>query len=229
LNGLCLGLLGWSAWAGEPALQRQEANMGPGCRIAASFPARLKATLSGAPNIGLPRDPKAGLGAFIIDPPLPKAWHSTLYDLSVNLTCENLDSKSFDPLVRLNPATGQWEKDHDYLASIFDYNTSDEEYRAYVAAIRVVNLTAVNSTGYVVTQNQTMGIDEEFRQRQLFFCLPHPPKLLCGSGVVANLRELPRGDLTPHVLDILRSIEFLPDAPTNHPASRDAFRLLQPL
>lgn len=220
LNALCLYLLCLSAWADEPALQRLEANMGQGCHIAISFPATLKARLGGSPKVGIAGDPNAGGGGFTVDPPLPKSWHTSLEDLVFSLLCQDLSLKRPDEQVRFNSTTGQWEKNLAYFAKAIGSYLSDEDRREYSAAHRVTNFTAVNAAGYIITEDDIWGMDPEWRQRHLSFCLLHPPKVLCGGGVVANLRELPRGDLMPHVLDILRNIEFLPDVPTDQPPSQ---------
>ena len=45
------------------------------------------------------------------------------------------------------------------------------------------------------------------------FCLFNSQGTICGYGVVGMLRDGRKGDLTPHALKIIRSIEFLPDEP----------------
>jgi hypothetical protein len=53
----------------------------------------------------------------------------------------------------------------------------------------------------------------------LDYCLFRAKVALCGHGEVGALIDGPKGDLTPYVLQILRSIEFLPDTPPGPAAS----------
>jgi len=43
------------------------------------------------------------------------------------------------------------------------------------------------------------------------FCLINEPKALCGEGGVGYPTDSPKNDLTERVLEIIRTIEFLPD------------------
>ncbi len=138
------------------------------------------------------------------------------YRFGFSLSCQSSD----DPIVnsrlaQQNPKTGVWEKD---LEKWFGKLTP-EERRVLDKATRVFNLKAPNSSGYAFTEEATTG-DEFGRERRMIFCLFHPPKAICGGGVVGVLRDGSKGDLTQHALKIIQSIEFLPDAsPEGVPAT----------
>jgi hypothetical protein len=91
---------------------------------------------------------------------------------------------------------------------------SPQEYRATFEdqdkAIQIFNVTAINASGFLSTIDDTIG-DERRREKRAHFCLYHPPKALCGYGVVGYLADGPRSDLTQRALEIVRTIEFLPD------------------
>ncbi len=178
--------------------QRVQANYGVGCNIAAIVPQSTDG--------GLGSDPETGMGGLAVNP-LPKNWKSRLDSLGFNLYCKS----SEDPIVnsrlaQQNPKTGVWEKD---LEKWFGKLTP-EERRVLDKATRVFNLKAPNSSGYAFTEEATTG-DEFGRERRMIFCLFHPPKAICGGGVVGVLRDGSKGDLTQHALKIIQSIEFLPD------------------
>lgn len=195
------------AGVGHPApAERRVANLGKGCRMAA----RLLPSQYG----GLGGDPGTGWGGIGVNP-LPKDWHSHLDSLGFSLTC--LDAGQVADgigAVRLDASTGTWKKDLGKRIRALGYPLSPQEYReahkAFDHAIRVYNVSAVNAQGYVDSEDDTTG-DAAKRVRRLGFCLIHGPKALCGEGVVALLRYAPQDDLTPKALDIIRSIEFLPD------------------
>jgi len=119
------------------------------------------------------------------------------------------DKASFDPQTEI------WTKDVDKRIRTLGFEVSPQEYKSLYAdfdkAIRVYNLTAVNSKGVASTEADTTG-DEKNRRRQMGFCLFHQTKALCGGGVVGYIPDGPRSDLSVKVLEILRTVEFLPDA-----------------
>lgn len=185
------------------ALQRFQANYGPGCNIAAWMPP------SGRDG-GMGSDPATGQGGMAVNP-IPKAWKSSLVALGFGLSCRHADDSTVTSgLAKLNDETGLWEKDLD--GALAPPPPTPEERKILDAATRVLSIQSVNSKGYASLIEDTVG-DEERRQRRMFFCLFRPPKAICGNGEVGILREGRKGDLTPHALKIIRSIEFLPDEP----------------
>lgn len=185
--------------------KRVEADMGPGCRFAAQIPEGKQNGIFVAHQ-----PPRGGLNVE----PLPKSWKSSLGDLYFDLSCyPSDDASATGGLAKLNDKTGQWEKDLD--GALAPPPPTPEERKILDAATRVLNIQAVNSKGYASLIEDTVG-DEERRQRRMFFCLFQPPKAICGNGEVGILREGRKGDLTPHSLKIIQSIEFLPDEPQAH-------------
>jgi hypothetical protein len=84
-----------------------------------------------------------------------------------------------------------------------------------LGALRFHELTAKNSRGWAVDVDDISG-DERFRRREFFYCLIRGSKAICGGGYMGYLRDFQRhkdADLTPRILDLLRNIEFLEDAP----------------
>lgn len=84
-------------------------------------------------------------------------------------------------------------------------------------ALRAYALKSVNAQGFAFTEEDVIG-DEKSRIRYLDYCLFYADVALCGRGDVGYVAEGPKGDLTDYVLQILRSVEFLPDPPAT-PAS----------
>lgn len=186
--------------------ERMVANLGKRCRIAAHIlPSR---------DGGLGGDPKTGYGGIGINP-IPKEWRSNLGSVGFQLTCldaevvfEKTGEASFDP------EDGLWKKDVERRIKSLGYAVSPQEYkktyRNFDNAIRVYNITAVNAKGFASTEDDTTG-DERKRVRHMGFCLINQSKSLCGEGVVGYLADGPKSDLTQRALEIIRTIEFLPD------------------
>lgn len=209
-----LGLMPFLATSAEAPVSnppmRLETNMGKGCHVAITLPANVKG------NIGNYGDPELGLGGFGVDP-IPKSWKfKSLPHLSFNLSCGDGEAgKVVISEATYDPQTETWKKDVDKRIKSLGFGISPQEYKSLYAdfnkAIRVYNVTAVNSKGVASTEVDTTG-DERNRRRQMGFCLFHPPKALCGRGNVGMVADGPQSDLSARVLEILRTIEFLPDA-----------------
>lgn len=207
-----LGLMPFLATSAEAPVSnlpmRLETNLGRGCRVAIILPANVKGNIVG--------DPQSGLGGFRVDP-IPSSWKFKSFPhLSFGLTCYDVDealNRTHD--ASFDPQTETWKKDVDKRIKALGFEVSPQEYKSLYAdfnkAIRVYNVTAVNSKGVASTEVDTTG-DEKNRRRQMGFCLFHPPKALCGGGVVGYVPHGPKSDLSARVLQILRTIEFLPDA-----------------
>ena len=191
----------------EPT-KRVEADMGAGCRFAMTLPATDVARVGA--------DPSLGLGGFRVRP-LPKSWKSSLGDLYFDLSCRPADDPSATAgLAKLNDKTGLWEKDLD--RGFLPPPPTGEERTLLDKATRVINVQAVNAKGHASVVEDTFG-DDRHRVATMHFCLFQPPRAICGYGVVGMLRDGRKGDLTPHALKIIRSIQFLPDEP--HPQSAE--------
>jgi hypothetical protein len=84
-------------------------------------------------------------------------------------------------------------------------------------ALRAYTLKSVNAQGFAFTEEEVIG-DEKSRVRYLDYCLFYAEMALCGRGEVGYVADGPKGDLTDYVLQILRSIEFLPTPPPTPPS-----------
>lgn len=116
--------------------------------------------------------------------------------------------------VRYNENQKQWVRDLGVALRSWDSGNglSPESVKSIDESIHVYALNNANSQGFAYTVDPWTG-DEAGRTRMLDYCLFRAKVALCGHGEVGALIDGPKGDLTPYVLQILRSIEFLPDAP----------------
>ena len=189
----------------EP-VERFEADYGPNCRIAAKFLRSLDG--------GLGADPSTGMGGLAINP-IPKSWKSNLGALGLSLRCPNANDLQATKLARFDESLQLWIKDLD--ARFGEMTPYDR--KILDKATRLFNIQAANSKGYAIYVDDTTG-DEDKRERHMQFCLLHPPKALCGGGTVAQIVDgRPKGDLTKQALEIIKSIEFLDDAPPAPPSA----------
>ncbi len=204
--------------------QRVQANYGVGCNIAAIVPQSTDG--------GLGSDPETGMGGLAVNP-LPKNWKSRLDSLGFNLSCKSSDDshvRGGTYPITYDSKKNEWQKDASAWEKEANGFADKFDRKALLELIRVTNVNnvrAVNSQGWVMTQKDTIG-DERWRKRTMSFCLLHPPKAICGVGVVSMLSDGPKGDLTQHALKIIKSIEFLPDvAPNVAPATTSNGELRQ--
>lgn len=200
-------------WADVAALtafptKRVEVNSGVGCRIAMTLPA--DSFVPGGVSVAFSR------GVTVGDP-LPKSWKANLNELYFSLSCKSSndsDARGGTYPIAYNSIKNEWQKDASAWEKEANGFADKFDRKALLELIRVTNVNnvrAVNSQGWVMTQEDTIG-DERWRKRTMSFCLLHPPKAICGVGVVSMLSDGPKGDLTQHALKIIQSIEFLPDA-----------------
>lgn len=113
------------------------------------------------------------------------------------------------------------EKRLKWVATAISQEELDPAYKKLRRdALRAYTLKSVNAQGFAFTEEEVIG-DEKSRVRYLDYCLFYAEVALCGRGEVGYVADGPTGDLTDYVLQILRSIEFLPDPPST-PASAGA-------
>lgn len=75
------------------------------------------------------------------------------------------------------------------------------------------SIQAVNASGWAVTIDDSIG-EERGRHRQIHYCLVRSPKAICGDsdmGLLQDIKKDSRADLTSRALQILQSVEFLPE------------------
>ncbi|KAF0843986.1 hypothetical protein FNL37_1421 [Methylovorus glucosotrophus] len=207
--------LGHQAAFAAPTNERVSVVFGKGCNIAVTLPH----TRHG--GIGNGGDPDSQEGGMEVNP-LPASWKSNMGRMYFSLECMNKnDPNLMQPSGVLNSTTNTWGKDPDYMRSYL--TTSTEAYERnkaeeIIETTQVYDIKAVNGHGWADTYVYLIG-DEQYRQRSMSFCIFHDSKALCGNGKVAYVNE-PQGDLTQHAIEILRTIEFLPDVPAVEPVKQ---------
>ncbi|MCB5207472.1 hypothetical protein [Methylovorus mays] len=184
---------------------RVETNLGKGCHIAATLP---KGEHSGIGSW------EQHLGAFHVEP-LPASWKSNMGEMYFSRECmDSNHPELMQPSGILNPTTKKWEKDPDYLRSYLTTSTdahAREKIEEIIETMQVYDIKAVNGHGWADTHIYLNG-DQQTRQGYMRFCIFHASKALCGHGAVGYV-SIPDSDLTQHAIEILRTIEFLPDVP----------------
>lgn len=181
-------------------------NLGPGCHVRGAMP--FDGTMGGSYRA---QSGENG-GGFSIGK-FPKKYGAT--ELQVNMQCYNSADLHFPKglNVRFDSTKKIWVKDF----SERSYADDAESYKKLDKASRVYNIQAKNSNGYVYTEDDLIG-EEWQRDRNMHFCLLRPPKALCGDAPVMRLND-PKSNVLPYVLQILRSIEFIDDAPPEQPSA----------
>lgn len=180
-------------------------DMGKSCKIRFIISANFKYQIGNGGN------PKNNVGGITIYP-IPNAWKSNMDTLTLSFSCKEknyIDNPQ--PSGIYDKKLERWKKDpkelRNYLKQSQDY--SDPDFlNSTIAAMRVYDIKTPNAQGWADTSDQLTG-DDAGRTRYMSFCIYHASKALCGLGKVGLLRDGPRGDLVPHALKILRSIEFL--------------------
>ncbi|HWU35611.1 MAG TPA: hypothetical protein VN023_10300 [Methylovorus sp.] len=191
---------------------RVETNLGEGCHIAATLPKGERSRMGGL------REKQ--LGGFRVEP-LPASWKSNMGEMYFSLRCLDAhDSDVSGPRlpIKYDPITDHWVKDMSgWIAKAKQLpDKYDREFELADINVRdAFEVNAVNAKGWVMTQKDITG-EESGRRHSLMFCLVRPPKALCGEGVTGYLID-PQSDLTKHALEIIRTIEFLPDVPAVEP------------
>ncbi|MBB3214921.1 hypothetical protein FHW67_004247 [Herbaspirillum sp. Sphag1AN] len=190
--------------------KKHEANMGPGCNVSLKIPVTGKITIRFSKHDG------KGGGKLTVENPLNLKTKEYIAPFYFGFTCYSVDDGeiNLDP-VRFDTARNEWVRDIDKRIAATGTQWSEESMmnlrRDFARAIKLYPLNNINARGYAYTEDDLNG-DEEGRQRTLYYCLIRNAKTLCGRGKMGYLEEGKKGDLTPYVLEMLRSIEFLEDA-----------------
>lgn len=215
---LCASPLCWPAGMERlktmPLLTAAKANFGPGCNLELRIPVSAEFPITYSTSSG-----RGGSSIILERLPMPPYSIGSLY---LGMGCHDIDTPDLfgsDP-VRYDENQKQWVRDLSVALKSWDSGGGlrPDEVFAIDESIRVHALKNINSQGFAYTVDDWTG-EETTRTRRLRYCLFRGRVALCGRGDVAILIDGPKGDLTPYVLEILRSVEFLPDAP---PASAAA-------
>lgn len=201
-----------------PPLIPIKANFGPGCNLALRIPLGAQFPISYSPKSG-----NGGSTVMLESLPTQRFSEGRLY---LGMVCYDVRVANVmaDAPVRYDENQRQWVR---YLGKeLRRWDMGDGLDPATVLAldqsIRVYPLNNVNSQGFAYTADDWTG-DEAKRSRRLSYCLFRANIAICTAGrVVAVLADGPKGDLTPYVLQILRSIEFLPDEPPANTSASSA-------
>jgi hypothetical protein len=199
-----------AAQASEGSWAQAAMDMAPGCRVQLSVPNKAQVSYgrdnggSGAVTVGY--SPSNGSKFSYADP----LYMSFLcVDASADLTTGSP--------VRFDQQQGKWVKDADNFLSVQvwvdEFTLADK--RRFSDAVRFFELLTTNAQGYAYTQDDITG-EVRGRRRQMFYCVFHRAKAICGESTMGQLsliRRNSKNDLTPYALRILRSIEFLDDSP----------------
>jgi hypothetical protein len=154
--------------------------------------------------------------------------YSLNYKMRLQSTC--YDAKKIEWLnempLRFDTERREWvpdiEKRLQWAASAGGQEGADPEYKELRRnALRAYTVKSVNAQGFAFTEEDVTG-EEKWRTRFIEYCLFHAEVALCGRGEVGYVAQGPRGDLTDYVLQILRSIEFLPNDPSVAPPAASA-------
>ena len=169
-------------------------NYGPGCRIRFLIPKGSVANVYYGPEEQLGNGGLSVLG-------MPYQSDSSL----LGFNCYRADTPRVKAGWAIPKPGGGWQPNKN--SSIAELIPSK--------AFHFYDLVAINSQGWALTIDDTFG-DERFRRRQLSYCLIYEAKAICGQNFMGSLWDIQRdkrADLTPYALKVLRSIEFLEDAP----------------
>ncbi|GIX24420.1 MAG: hypothetical protein KatS3mg122_3232 [Caldimonas sp.] len=193
-------------------------DMGPGCRIRLQVP--QKAGYGGIPpDGGFP-----GRGGITIENPLNLKRKTYIEPLYLRFFCHDADPEALsegDPL-SYDASTHTWRKDMEKLYGL--YVDPDRAFKKKLdQAVRIYEMKSVNAQGFAYTLDDVTG-EESTRRRVLHYCLFRDKKAVCSGwdtrmGYLPEIRRHPARDLTPYALRILRSIEFVDEAPQAAPTA----------
>ncbi|MDO9404549.1 MAG: hypothetical protein Q7T87_11000 [Polaromonas sp.] len=180
-------------------------NFGPGCRVRLKIPDGARyhfsygnQTRGGGVGIEIEDGWNNGPLMFELRRALP--WY-------MNLRCMSSDDEwvNGDGVAPLVPGF-RWRA---------DYSSEQNQELNKKGALGFDRLSTNTANGWIAWTDDTTN-DESTRRRRVYYCLVKPPKALCGetvAGYLKAIRLIQKADLMPHILTILRSIEFLEDAP----------------
>ena len=166
-------------------------NLGPGCRFSATIPrsSTVSARYASTEPFG-----SGGLGLDKLPPP-QNYW-------GVDFHCSRSDQDFVIAGWAISDGD-EWK---------LNDNTTNNLLLG-LNALRFYQIKFVQSNGWVVTYDDTFG-DERFRQRTLSYCIVRLEKAICGEskvGYLESIKKNRKADLTPYVLKILKSMNFLED------------------
>jgi len=203
--------LGHQSAFAAPTNERVSVVFGKGCNIAVTLPH----TRHG--GIGNGGDPDSQEGGMEVNP-LPASWKSNMGRMYFSLNCRDLDDPFALPTTgRFDEGFKKWVKDEtSRINFILKMPIEDQQTQMdSLATNRFYNIQAINAQGWAETEDDVTG-DERYRPRRMGFCIWNPPKAICGEGITGYLID-PKSDLTERALEIIRTIEFLPDVPAAPP------------
>jgi hypothetical protein len=176
-----------------PTLVSKVANFGPGCRVKLSVPigAEFPVTYGIEPGTG-------GASLILTSPPF---WYGEWF---LGFTCYSQHSEQAkDDLIARRETDRRWVE------------KSDGSHINPAMRFTIYNIETRSAIGWSHTTDDT-AVAEERAERLLRYCVYHNDRAICGGstvGSIATISRHPRADRTAYVLKILRSIEFLDDAP----------------
>lgn len=190
-----------------PALEEHTGFFGPGCHVKILVPSIGQFTFSRG-EFTLRGEHRRGTGWGQID------LNDLLYPYSTRWSHRFDCNGSSD--TRYNLA--RWVASSSTEHGITWYLTEEGRARLQEGTLQFYEFQTKDASGVAVTVDQTKGDIQDYnnRRRILYSCLVHLPVTVCGSstmGYLHRIRQIPQADLTPYVLSILRSIEFLKDEP----------------
>ena len=169
-------------------------NFGPGCRIKIALP-----ETASFPTV-YEIEPGQGGGSILLQGLrlFNEVW-------SLGFVCYLADDARVKAGWAIPKPGGGWQPNIDSsITQLISFN-----------AFRYYDLTSINTQGWAITYDDISG-DERSRRRVLSDCLIYESKAICGQdlmGYLPDIQRNKRADLTPYALKVLRSIEFLEDAP----------------
>ncbi len=189
---LFLSLLWCTAVQAQDSWRQAVMDMAPGCRIRVSVPADAQ--------VGFGRENRGSGSIRITHPPRAKKL-SYEEPLTLGFICLDIANEAVQSGWATKNIEGSWR-----------LNLSPHDKTYYKPCnIAVYEVANPNASGWAVHVDDMIG-EKRGRRRQLFYCVTHKEKAVCGDSFMGYLPEINRhsnNDLTPYALRILRSIEFL--------------------
>lgn len=179
------------AFASDKA-QLTNVDLVPGCAFRVNLPKQSKLVVD--------EKRRTSAGLFVANPKNFKI-SKHIFPLNLSFACydagEDVVQKSW---AKLSSKGDRWE-----------LNIGQEELSQLKGNFYFKSFNTGSMKGWAITIDDVNG-EEDFRVRQLYYCLVGLQDAVCGGGVMGGLVEIKRdstSDLTVNALAILRSIEFL--------------------